>query len=179
MWPHRLAAASPWGDSAAVTPHGQIYRQPASGCMIPSHLAPDSGVIDSDLCQRRRECQRENMCVSSHQPPFCLRGGHSGRNNKKIPKYDAANPPRAAVPSGPAVSNTNIYSMLVLPLKYNLEYNPHSFSVLVAPQHVQKRNKKIKINNCAGLDGSHRQKLPRSAINHSQMSPPTISPPPT
>lgn len=41
----------------------------ARGCMIPSHLSPDSGVIDSDLCERRLECQRENMCVSSHQ--FC------------------------------------------------------------------------------------------------------------
>lgn len=39
----------------------------ARGCMIPSHLSPDSGVIDSDLCERRLECQRENMCVSSHQ----------------------------------------------------------------------------------------------------------------
>lgn len=37
------------------------------GCMIPSHLSPDSGVIDSDLCERRQMCQRENMCVSSHQ----------------------------------------------------------------------------------------------------------------
>lgn len=39
------------------------------GCMIPSHLSPDSGVIDSDLCERRQECHRENMFVSSHQ--FC------------------------------------------------------------------------------------------------------------
>lgn len=62
----------------------------ARGCMIPSHLSPDSGVIDSDLCERRLECQRENMCVSSHQlcsapleaittetiriPPPCCRG---------------------------------------------------------------------------------------------------------
>ena len=36
-------------------------------CMIPSHLSPDSGVTDSDLCERRQKCQRENMCVSSHQ----------------------------------------------------------------------------------------------------------------
>ena len=39
----------------------------ARGCMIPSHLSPDSGVTDSDLCERRQKCQRENMCVSSHQ----------------------------------------------------------------------------------------------------------------
>lgn len=35
--------------------------------MIPPHLSPDSGVTDSDLCERRQERQRENMCVSSHQ----------------------------------------------------------------------------------------------------------------
>lgn len=39
------------------------------GCMIPSHLSPDSGVIDSDLCERRQKCHGENMCVSLHQ--FC------------------------------------------------------------------------------------------------------------
>lgn len=35
--------------------------------MIPPHLSPDSGVTDSDVCERRQKCQRENMCVSSHQ----------------------------------------------------------------------------------------------------------------
>ena len=35
------------------------------GCMIPSHLSPDSGVIDSDLCERRQKCQGK-ICVSAH-----------------------------------------------------------------------------------------------------------------
>lgn len=35
--------------------------------MIPPHLSPDSGVTDSDVCERRQKCQRENMRVSSHQ----------------------------------------------------------------------------------------------------------------
>lgn len=88
----------------------RFIGSPASGCMIPSHLTPDSGVIDSDLCQRRQQCQRENMCVSSHQPPLCLCWGHQGWNNKKILESRAANPLRAAV------SHTNIYTCIIFEL---------------------------------------------------------------
>lgn len=35
--------------------------------MTPPHLSPASGVTDSDLCERRQKCQRENVCASSHQ----------------------------------------------------------------------------------------------------------------
>lgn len=59
--------------------------------MIPPHLSTDSGVTDNDLCERRRKCQRENMCVSSHQPssappaPSHLEEEGASDNNKAQP----------------------------------------------------------------------------------------------
>lgn len=93
------------------------------------------------------------MCASAR---ISLRSASAeataAENNRKTPKYDAANAPRAAAPSGPPVSNTNIYACV--PSK--LESNPHSFPVLVAPQQKNKnKNKK-----CAGLDGSRPAEAP-------------------
>lgn len=133
--------------------------------MIPSHLTPDSGVIDCDLCQRRQRCQRENMCVSSHQPSFCLCGGHRGWYNKKILEYNAANPPDQQ-------HETQIYTFVILKSKCLIS----QFLCCTCCTPARAKNKYIKPSR---LDDNRQQKRPRSAINHSQMSAATISPPPT
>lgn len=46
---------------------GRFIGSSARGCMISQHLSPDSGVSDSDLCERRQKCHGENMCVGSRQ----------------------------------------------------------------------------------------------------------------
>lgn len=59
---HRIRASEE--TSAVMT---RFMTGSGRQCMTLPHLSPDSGVADSDLCERRQKCQRENVCVRSHQ----------------------------------------------------------------------------------------------------------------